>query len=124
MSAEVLLNAEMKTLLLGALSQTSGALVARQDRQPLQTFWDSRVAVSEKQLCNRVTRAARAEICVVSKRQEMREDASGGARRRALRCALPRPCPGCRPRALPTGHPYGHPKNIFGGPLTIRASCR
>lgn len=58
---EVLSNPEVKTLLLGALSQTSGALVARQNRQPLQTFSDGRVAESQKQLRKRMRRAAKAK---------------------------------------------------------------
>lgn len=58
---EVLSNPEVKTLLIEALSQTSDALVARQDRQSLPIFSDSRVVASEKQFRKRVRRGARAK---------------------------------------------------------------
>lgn len=58
---EVLSNPETKTLLLGALAQTAGALVARQDREPLQIFSEGRVATSEKQLRKQMRRAAKAK---------------------------------------------------------------
>ncbi|WP_434666701.1 CHAD domain-containing protein [Paraburkholderia sp. A3BS-1L] len=70
---EVLSNPEMKTLLLEALSQTSGALVARQDRQPLQTFSDSRVTASEKQLRKRVRRASQAKRSDVAAFHDVRK---------------------------------------------------
>jgi len=70
---EVLSNPEMKTLLLGALSQTSGALVARQDRQPLQVFSDGRVAASEKQLRKRLRRAAKAKRSDVAAFHDVRK---------------------------------------------------
>lgn len=70
---EVLSNPEMKTLLLGALSQSSGALVARQDRQPLRTFSDSRVAASEKRLRKRVRRAAKAKRSDVAAFHDVRK---------------------------------------------------
>jgi len=70
---EVLSNPEMKTLLLGALSQTSGALVARQNWQPLQAFSDGRVAASEQQLRKRVRRAAKAKRSDVAAFHDVRK---------------------------------------------------
>jgi CHAD domain-containing protein len=62
---EVLSNPEVKILLLGALSQTSEALVARQDRKPLQAFSDNCITASEKQLRKRMrltTRIRRPDV--------------------------------------------------------------
>lgn len=70
---EVLSNPELKTLLLDALSQTSGSLVARQDRQPLQTFSDSRVAASEKQLRKCVRHAAKVKRSDVAAFHDVRK---------------------------------------------------
>ncbi|WP_434716946.1 CHAD domain-containing protein [Paraburkholderia sp. A2RO-4L] len=70
---KVLSNPETKTLLLEALSQTSGALVARQGRQPLQVFSDGRVAASEKQLRKRVRRASKAKRSDVAAFHDVRK---------------------------------------------------
>lgn len=72
-SSEVFSNPEMKTLLLEALSQASGALVARENRHPLQVFTEGRVAASEKQLRKRARRAAKAKRSDVSAFHDVRK---------------------------------------------------
>ncbi|WP_407854500.1 CHAD domain-containing protein [Burkholderia gladioli] len=60
-SRETLSNADMKSLLHAALSETSQALSATKRREPLRAFTDGRVATSEKDLSRRIRRAAKAK---------------------------------------------------------------
>ncbi|TDG16459.1 CHAD domain-containing protein [Paraburkholderia silviterrae] len=57
---EVFSNPDMKALLLDALSQSSEALKASQNRRSLKAFADARVTDSEKQLRKRMRHAAKA----------------------------------------------------------------